>query len=80
MDLYKEILIHALEQGTVKVSFPKVGLSEITEGICYKALQSIKEIIYDDCLNDKECFMKIEEIICVLESIGSDGGFRHDFG
>lgn len=80
MDLYKEILIHALEQGKVEVTFPKMSISEITEGICYTALQRIKDIVHDECLNDEECFMKIEEIICILESIGSDGGFRHDFG
>ena len=80
MDLYKEILIHALECGKVKVIFPKMSISEITEGICYMALQRIKDIVHDENLDDEECFMKIEEIICVLESIGSDCGFRHDFG
>ena len=80
MDLYKEILIHALKQGEVKVTFPEMAVSEITEGICYRALKRIKEIIYDDNLDDEDCFMKIEEVVCVLESIGSNGGFRHDFG
>lgn len=80
MDLYKEILIHALEQGKVEVTFPKMSISEITEGICYMALQRIKDIVHDESLDDEECFMKIEEIVCILESIGSDGGFRHDFG
>ena len=40
----------------------------------------IKEIIEDDTLDDPECFMKIEEIVCVLEEVGSSGGIRHDFG
>ncbi len=80
MDLYKEILIHALERGKVEVTFPKMNISEITEGVCYIALQRIKEIVHDESLNDEGCFMKVEEIICILESIGSDGGFRHDFG
>lgn len=80
MDLYKEILIHALEQGKVEVKFPQISISELTEGICYMALQRIKDIVHDESLDDEECFMKIEEIICVLESIGSNGGFRHDFG
>ena len=80
MDLYKEILIHALEQGKVEVTFPKMSISEITEEICYMALQKIKDIIHDENLDDEECFIKIEKIICVLESIGSNGGFRHDFG
>ncbi|MEE1055782.1 MAG: hypothetical protein UH239_00850 [Acutalibacteraceae bacterium] len=46
----------------------------------YKALQKIKTIIEDDSLEDKECFMKIEEIVCLFEALGSDGGNRHDFG
>ena len=80
MDLYKEILIHALEQGKVEVTFPKINIAEITDSICYIALQRIKDIVHDKSLDDEECFMKIEEIICIYESLGSDGGFRHDFG
>ena len=40
----------------------------------------IKAIIEDDSLEDKECFRKIEEIVCAFEEIGSNGGSRHDFG
>ena len=29
---------------------------------------------------EMECFIKIEEIIRLFESLGSDGGVRHDFG
>lgn len=47
---------------------------------CYQALKKIKAIIDDDSLDDKECFMRIEEVICVLEEVGSGGGTRHDFG
>ncbi len=47
---------------------------------CYKALEEIKEIIYNDELNDKECFDKIEAIIRVLEINGAKCGSRHDFG
>ena len=81
MDLYKEILSHALMQGEVKITFSGdvCDIAKIVEGKCYQALQKIKAIIQDDSLTDKECFMKIEEIVCVLESVGSDGGFRHDF-
>ncbi len=45
---------------------------------CYQALLKIKEIIEDESLNDAECFEKIEEIIRVLEFVGSNGGSRHD--
>lgn len=80
MELYKEILAHALTYGEVKVTFPDMDISRIVEGECYKALQKIKAIIHDNGLEDAECFMKIEEIICTLENIGSSGGGRHDFG
>ena len=43
----------------------------------FEALQKIKALIEDDGLSDFEC---VEEIICVLEEIGSLGGGRHDFG
>ena len=55
-------------------------VSEVIEGRCYQALQRIKAIIQDDSLEDPACFQKIEEIVCALESIGSNGGGRHDFG
>ncbi|MBP3304502.1 MAG: hypothetical protein J6L24_00895 [Oscillospiraceae bacterium] len=82
MELYKEILAHALMYGEVKVTFPNQNLdiSQIIEGECYKALQKIKAIIEDDSLEDKECFTQIEEIVCVFEELGSNGGIRHDFG
>lgn len=82
MELYKEILAHALVYGEIQVTFSgeEPDILKIVEGECYKALQKIKTIIEDDSLEDKECFMKIEEIINVLESIGSTGGNRHDFG
>lgn len=47
---------------------------------CYQALQKIKAVIQNDSLTDNECFMKIEEIICAFEALGSGGGSRHDFG
>lgn len=80
MDLYKEILAHALAYGDVKVMFPALDPAQIVEGACYQALLKIKAIIEDDSLEDSECFIKIEEIICALEEIGSNGGSRHDFG
>lgn len=82
MDLYKELLVNYLKSSRIEVAFPdlKIDAREITELICYQALQQIKEIIEDKDLSDEECFIKIEKIVCVLESIGSDGGDRHDFG
>ena len=80
MDLYKEILAHALTYGDVKITFPgECDPAKIVEGECYQALQKIKAVIHDDSLSDSECFIKIEEIVNVLESVGSGGSFRHDF-
>ena len=82
MELYKEILAYALAQGEVKISFPgeTVDVSKIVEGQCYQALQKIKDVIESPWLKDEECFERIEEIVHVLEGIGSGGGSRHDFG
>lgn len=82
MELYKEILVKIRENRKIEVAFSNLSINaiEIVELESYKALQKIKEVIQDDSLNDKECFMKIEEIICLFEELGSGGGNRHDFG
>ncbi len=82
MELYKEILIKVLEKEEAEIYFPNLKLSaeEIVENVSYRTLKKIKEIIQDDSLTDEQCFTQIEEVICVLEKIGSDGGSRHDFG
>ena len=82
MELFAELLVKALENGKVEVTFPDLKLDpiELVEMRSYAALCKIKEIIQDPNLDDPECFTKIEEIICTLEFMGSDGGFRHDFG
>ena len=82
MDLFKEIFIQALRTGEISISFSTAegSVAEAIEGKCFQTLQKIKDIIDDDSLADTECFMKIEEIVCALEEIGSNGGSRHDFG
>ncbi len=82
MELYAEILTNVLKGHKMEVIFPELQIdaAEIVESECYKALLKIKDIIYDDSLEDEECFLKIEEIICALESIGVFSGNRHDFG
>lgn len=79
MDLYSEILIHILHREEMYVTFPnlKICVNEIIGTECYRALQKIKAIIENDSLDDFKC---VEQIVCVLEDIGSDGGNRHDFG
>ncbi|MBQ6996909.1 MAG: hypothetical protein IJN60_00850 [Oscillospiraceae bacterium] len=82
MELYKEILAHALAYRKIQFVFPfnEEDILKIAEGICYQTLQKIKAVIEDDSLADKECFYKIEEIVCALEDIGCVGLGRHDFG
>ena len=82
MDLYQQILTHVLVHQDIHVTFPNLHIDaeQIVESECYKALQKIKAIIEDDSLEDNDCFMKIEEIVCTFEEIGSGGGNRHDFG
>ena len=78
MNLYQEILIKMLAKEEIHIVFPNLQLnaSEIVEHQCYQALNQIKAIIKDDSLSDFEC---IEEIVCILEQVGSSGGNRHDF-
>ena len=82
MELYKEILLHALTHGDIQLtlSCQEIDITKIIEGKCYSALQKIKTIIEDDSLEDKECFYKIEEIVSAFEDIGCVGLGRHDFG
>jgi len=79
MDLLKDIMIKLLENEKIQISFNNVNLTEIVEMQCYQVLQRIKWIIENDEFSDKDCFMKIEKIVCALEDIGSNGGNRHDF-
>ncbi len=82
MELYEEMLYGMLVRGEIKLTFTEGEkcVSALLQSNCYRALQEIKAIVQDESLEDPECFMKIEEIICVLEELGSDGGNRHDFG
>ena len=78
MDLYKEILAKVLEKQKIHVTFPdlQINANEIVALQCYLGLQKIKTIIENDSLSDFEC---VEEIVCLFEKLGSDGGNRHDF-
>lgn len=82
MELYADILKHLLMNEKIEVRFPdlKTDSAELVESVCYQTLRKIKEIIEDDRLDDEICYLKIEQIICALEEIGSSGGYRHDFG
>ena len=80
MELYKELLLQILSEENMQILFNNLNVNELLESVCYRTLCRIKEIIEDDTLDDPECFMKIEEIVCVLEEVGSSGGIRNDFG
>ena len=73
MELYEEIILKVVKEGQIK------NLDEIIHSKCYNSLEKIKQIVSENTLTDTDCFLKIEEIICTLESIGSNGGSRHDY-
>ncbi len=81
-EFLRHMFVRALITGEIQVRFDGVGVTvgEIIEGKCYQALQEIREILDDHTLSDENCFARIEQIICVFEKLGSDGGSRHDFG
>lgn len=69
-----------IQRNTCSCAFKISNANQVVELQSYLALCRIKDVLDDDTLVDRECFAKIEEIVCVFESIGSDGGCRHDFG
>ncbi|MCI9413545.1 MAG: hypothetical protein HFJ79_00005 [Clostridiales bacterium] len=80
MELYRELLIEILRWEEMEVTFPQIedSLADIVNLKSVQALQKIRDIVRDDRLEDDECFMQIEEVVCTLEALGSDGGLRHD--
>ncbi|MCI9413627.1 MAG: hypothetical protein HFJ79_00420 [Clostridiales bacterium] len=82
MELYQEMLTEILRWEELEVRFPQMegAVEKIVDQRCYQALKQIRDILRNEQLSDPECFQQIEEILCVLESQGSGGGLRHDFG
>lgn len=82
MELCADILAKILQSGEIHVAFPDLreDIKEIVELQCCRTLARIREILDADSLNDRECFEKIEEIVCLFEQMGSSGGSRHDLG
>ena len=76
MVLYQDILKQQLGDSP---ALSEDTILRIVEMQCYQALHQIREILDDDALEDKECFDRIERIVCLYEAMGSDGGSRHDF-
>lgn len=80
MELWKELLISGLQNEIEqKDLLNDKALKEIIENKCYKILLQIKKVIENEKLSDEDCFIKIEEIMSVLEQNGIYCD-RHDFG
>ena len=82
MELYFELLLHAMENNTVQISFPDFtgDIPAIIHDKCYATLQKIKAVVQDDSLSDPDRFDRIEAIVRALEDAGINPGARHDFG
>lgn len=78
MELYHQILAGYLASSQRFEAL--IDAPSIVEGICFRAICSIREILKDPDRTDEECFQKIEEVVTVLEQLGIDAGSRHDFG
>ena len=80
MELWRELAISALQNETYDFDFLNDKfLKEIIESECYKVLKEIKDFLDEEILSDEDCFIKIEEIIGVLEKNNIFCN-RHDFG
>lgn len=78
MELYHKILAdYYAKHGYLD---QMVDGTAVVRDMCYQAICEIKAVLEDDSLDDSECFMRIERIVCVLEELGLDAGTRHDFG
>ncbi|MBR7142847.1 MAG: hypothetical protein IKD06_04850 [Clostridia bacterium] len=78
MKLCQTILANVTKKCEGKIT--ESDIEKLFEKECYAVLERIKVILEDDSLDDKECFEKIESLVCLFEEIGNDCGARHDFG
>ena len=78
MKLLEAIIVNIVKEHRGDIT--GLNIESLFEKECYKALKRIKTILEDDRLEDKECFEKIESIVCLFEEMGSGCGTRHDFG
>lgn len=77
MELYQDMILRIYQEKTAGLD---LDIKKIMEMKCYQALAQIRTVLNDEQLNDADCFKQIEEIVCIFESLGSNGGRRHDFG
>ena len=78
LELWKTILSKIIKECDA-ATIMKLDIEKLFEKECYKILEKIKAILEDNSLNDKDCFQKIESIVCQFEEIGSNCSTRHDF-
>ena len=77
MEIYKEIICKELGYAIYDALGAKdIDYTGVVNLKSLQALEKIKAIIKNDSLRDFEC---VEEIVSVLEYLGSNGGSRHDF-
>ncbi len=80
MELWREVLISGLQNENNKLDYinDKI-LKELIDIQSYSILLQIKQLLEDEKLEDEDCFIKIEKILCKL---GENSVFcdRHDFG
>ena len=79
MDILMRVLADKLEKGEIKLEIHREVIGEI-EKECMEVLKRIQTILADDSMEDPECFERIEQIVCAMESIGLNCGSRHDYG
>ena len=80
MEMIQELFVSFIRSEYSKITVSeKIDFERIIEKECYKTLKKIKEIIRNEELEDSDCFARIEEIVCLFESMGIDCECRHDF-
>ena len=79
MDILMRVLADKLEKGEIKLEIDREVTAEI-EKECMEVLGRIRAILADESVEDPECFERIEQIVCAMESIGLNCGSRHDYG
>ena len=79
MKLRKAILLNAIKACEDEF-FEEPDIESLFEKECYMLLEKIKAALEDENLDDKDCFERIERVVCLFEEIGIGCGTRHDFG
>lgn len=83
MDFYETMINGFMEHIRAVAGFQKEDLERwaaaLMKDAACRALEDIRRVLDDDRLDDPGCFQRIEEIVRIYETIGSNAGSRHDF-